>query len=62
MVNIGSGAQKAIDDIMLSRYACYLIAQNGDPKKEAIASINLVLQATVSGLRIQYLPAYTQTY
>ncbi len=37
MVNIGSGAQKPIDDIMLTRYACYLIAQNGDPKKEAIA-------------------------
>jgi len=37
MVTIGSGAQKAIEDIMLTRYACYLIAQNGDPKKEAIA-------------------------
>ncbi len=37
MVNIGSGAQKPIDDIMLTRYACYLIAQNGDPKKEPIA-------------------------
>ena len=37
MVNIGSGAQKPVDDIMLTRYACYLIAQNGDPKKEPIA-------------------------
>ncbi len=37
MVNIGSGAQKSVDDIMLTRYACYLIAQNGDPKKEPIA-------------------------
>ncbi len=37
MVNIGSGAERQIDDIMLSRYACYLIAQNGDPRKEQIA-------------------------
>ena len=31
MVDLGSGSQREIDDIMLSRYACYLIAQNGDP-------------------------------
>lgn len=37
MVNIGSGAQKPVEDIMLTRYACYLIAQNGDPKKEPVA-------------------------
>jgi len=37
MVIIGSGAQKPVDDMMLTRYACYLIAQNGDPKKEPIA-------------------------
>lgn len=37
MVTIGSGAERKQDDIMLTRYACYLIAQNGDPKKEQIA-------------------------
>lgn len=37
MVKIGSGAGREIDDIMLSRYACYLIVMNGDPKKEVIA-------------------------
>lgn len=37
MVDIGSGAQKEIDDLMLTRFACYLIAQNGDPRKEQIA-------------------------
>ena len=37
MVEIGSRATKEIDDLMLTRYACYLIAQNGDSKKEQIA-------------------------
>jgi DNA-damage-inducible protein D len=37
MVDLGSGATRAIDDVALTRYACYLIAQNGDPSKDAIA-------------------------
>ena len=38
MVDIGSGAERKIDDVMLSRYACYLIVMNGDPRKEVIAA------------------------
>ena len=37
MVDLGSGSQREVDDMMLTRYACYLVAQNGDPKKQEIA-------------------------
>lgn len=37
MVQLGSGSEREVEDMMLSRYACYLIVQNGDPRKEVIA-------------------------
>ena len=37
MIDLAKGAQRKVDDLSLTRYACYLIAQNGDPRKDAIA-------------------------
>ncbi len=37
MVSLGSGSERDVDDFLLTRYACYLVAQNGDPRKEQIA-------------------------
>ena len=38
MVEIGSGAKRELPDVRLSRYACYLVVQNGDPSKPVIAN------------------------
>lgn len=37
MVELGSGAEREVEDVMMTRYACYLVAQNADPRKEVVA-------------------------
>ena len=44
MVALGSGAHRKVKDYMLTRYACYLIAQNGDPKKKKLRLHKVILQ------------------
>ena len=36
MIQLAKGAEREVDDMMLSRYACYLIVMNGDPRKEVL--------------------------
>lgn len=60
MVAIGSGAEREVDDVRLSRYACYLIVQNADPSKEIVA-LGQTYFATQTRLQeIQQLQAYQQ--
>lgn len=55
MVGTGSGAQREIKDYLLSRFACYLIAQNGDPRKPEIASAQAYFATATRQHEIQQL-------
>ena len=54
MITIGKGGKRKTKDYFLSRRACYLIAQNGDPEKPEIASAQNYFAFTECGLGSQY--------
>lgn len=56
MVELGSGATREVDDVMLTRFACYLIAQNGDPAKPEIAVARSGLLRNQLSLRMPKAP------
>jgi len=60
MVSIGSGAEREIEDIKLSRYACYLIVQNADPTKEVVALGQTYFAVQTRLQEIQQMKAYQQ--
>lgn len=60
MVSIGSGAERKVEDIKLSRYACYLIMQNADPAKEIVALGQTYFAIQTRLQEIQQLQAYQQ--
>ena len=60
MVSIGSGAEREIEDVKLSRYACYLIVQNADPTKEVVALGQTYFAIQTRLQEIQQMQAYQQ--
>jgi len=60
MVDIGSGASRAIENIHLSRYACYLIVQNADPAKEVVALGQTYFAVQTRLQEIQQMDEYNQ--
>src|SRR5712692_2895790 len=55
MVNLGSGAQLELKDYNLSRFACYLVAQNGDPRKPEIAAAQVYFAVSTRAHEIHQL-------
>lgn len=60
MVQIGSGAAREVDNVKLSRYACYLIVQNADPAKEVVALGQTYFAVQTRLQELQQLDAYKQ--
>ncbi len=60
MVSIGSGAEREIEEVKLSRYACYLIVQNADPGKEIVALGQTYFAVQTRLQEIQQMKAYQQ--
>jgi DNA-damage-inducible protein D len=60
MIELGKGAKRGIDDVKLSRYACYLIVQNADPGKEIVALGQTYFALQTRLQEIQQMKAYQQ--
>jgi DNA-damage-inducible protein D len=60
MVSIGSGAEREMESVKLSRYACYLIVQNADPSKEVVALGQTYFAVQTRIQEISQMEAYTQ--
>lgn len=60
MVNIGSGAERVVDSIKLSRYACYLIVQNADPSKTIVAQGQTYFAIQTRIAEVQQMKAYQE--
>lgn len=58
MVELGSGAKRKIEDVKLSRYACYLIVQNADPSKDIVAIGQTYFAVQTRLQEIQQMPQY----